>query len=167
MLTVLDGGHPLQFSFDDLLKYHGSGSPGGVAHAYQVMQRAFAYLCPNIPPIRQDIRIETSFAGPGARDAFEMVTRGVTGGRYTVDPAYGTRFGDVGHRNRYVFCLFHQDKTVTLMLRPGLVREEFLALGAKQNRSYDEEIHLAWLKREMTERLMKLHASAVYDIIEG
>jgi len=56
---------------------------------------------------------------------------------------------------------------VELMIRPGMVREEFLELGGKQNRSNDEEIHLAWLKLEMTERLMKLHPSAVYDITEG
>jgi len=167
MLTVLDNGRPHVFTFDEMLNYHGPVAPGGVAHAYKVMERAFARLCPHIPPTRQNIRIETSFGGPGARDAFEVVTRVVTGDRYTVDPAYGAPFTDVGHRNRYVFRIFHGDDMVTLMLRKGLVREEFLAFSAKKDRSADENIHLAWLKDEMTARLMKLHASAVYDIIEG
>ena len=167
MLTVLDGGRPFNFSFDEMLKYHGPVAPGGVAHAYKVMQRAFGHLCPHVPPTRQSIRFETSFAGPGARDAFEMVTRAVTGGRYDVDAAYGAAFADVGHRNRYVFRVFHGDDKVTLMLREGLVREEFLELGAKQGRNADENIHLAWLKDEMTARLMSLDASAVYDIVEG
>lgn len=167
MLTVLDGGRPFNFSFDEMLKYHGPVAPGGVAHAYKVMQRAFDHLCPNVPPTRQNIRFETSFGGPGARDAFEMVTRAVTSGRYDVDPKYGAAFTDVGHRNRYVFRVFHGADMVTLMLREGLVREEFLALGAKQGRSSDENIHLAWLKDEMTARLMGLHSSAVYDIIQG
>ena len=167
MITVLDNGQPHAFTFNEMLKYHGPGSPGGVAHAYLVMRRAFARLCPEIPPTRQNIRIETCFTGPGARDGFEMVTRAVTGGRYIVDPVYGQPYPDVGSRNRYVFRVFHGDDMVELMIRPGMVREEFLELGGKQNRSNDEEIHLAWLKLEMTERLMKLHPSAVYDIIEG
>lgn len=167
MIIVLDNGRPFSFSFDDMLAYHGPVAPGGVAHAYKVLERAFAYLCPQIPPDRAAIRIETSFAGPGARDAFEMVTRVVTGGRYLVDPAIGAPFADVGYRNRYVFRVFHGDDRVLLMLREGLVREEFLALAARKDRSGDDDIHLAWLKDEMTARLMKLHASAVYDIVEG
>lgn len=166
MITVLDGGRLHSFSFDEMLKYHGPVAPGGVAHACKVMERAFAHLCPFNPPTRRDIRIETSFGGPGARDAFEMVTRVVTGDRYTVDPEYGAPFSDVGHRNRYVFRVFHGADMVTLMLRPGLVREEFLTLGAKKDRSADENIQLSWLKDEMTARLMKLHATAVYDVVE-
>lgn len=167
MIAVLDNGRPLEFSFDDMLKYHGPGSPGGVAHAYLVMRRAFARLCPETPPIRQDIRIETCFKGPGARDGFEMVTRAVTSGRYIVNPVNPKHYPDVGSCSRYVFRVFHGDDMVELMIRPGMVREEFLELGGKQNRSNDEEIHLAWLKDEMTKRLMKLHPSAVYDIIGG
>jgi hypothetical protein len=166
MITVLDGGRPHDFSFDEMLKYHGPVAPGGVAHAYKVLERAFGVLSPLSPPKRREIRFETSFGGPGARDAFEMVTRAVTGDRYLVDPKIGATYTDVGHRNRYVFKVFHGDDQVTLMLRPGLVREEFLALGAKKDRSADENIHLAWLKDEMTARLMKLHATAVYDVID-
>ena len=43
-ITVLEKGQKLEFSFEDLLKYHGVGYPGGVAHAFQVMQRAFPQL---------------------------------------------------------------------------------------------------------------------------
>lgn len=166
MLTVLDDGRPLNFTFDDMLKYHGALAPGGVAHAYKVMERAFLHLSPQTPPTRKDIRLETSFGGPGARDGFEMVTRVVTGDRYNVDPIFGEPYTDVGFRSRYVFRVFHGDDNVTLMLREGMVREEYLSLGAKKNRTSDENIHLAWLKDEMAKRLMSFHASAVYDIIE-
>lgn len=167
MLTVIDGGRPHGFTFDEMLKYHGPLAPGGVAHAYKVMERAFAVLCPLIPPTRRNIRIETSFGGPGARDAIEMVTRAVTGERYTVDSDFGLPFAEAGYRSRYVFRVFHGSEKVTLLLRPGLVREEFLELAAKKDRSSDENIHLAWLKDEMAGRLMELHASAVYDIVES
>lgn len=165
MITVIDRGRPHGFTFDDILKYHGPLAPGGVAHAYKVMERAFPALNSGMPLERRDIRIETSFAGPGARDAFEMVTRAVTGERYRVDPDVGTAFASEGYRQRYVFRLSYGDRVATAILRSGHVRDEFLALGAKKDRSKDEEIHLAWLKEEMTERLMKLDSIAVYDLI--
>ena len=36
---------------------------------------------------RREIVVETAFGGPGARDAFELVTRAVTGDRFRVDAA--------------------------------------------------------------------------------
>jgi hypothetical protein len=35
---------------------------------------------------RREITLDTAFRGPGGRDAFEMVTRGVTEDRYVIDP---------------------------------------------------------------------------------
>ena len=81
-LVVLDQGEPVSISFDDLLKYHGRSSIAGVAHAFKAMERAFPLLSPGGPPERHDITVESGFPGGGARDAFEMVTRAVTGDRY-------------------------------------------------------------------------------------
>jgi hypothetical protein len=36
---------------------------------------------------RREIGFETAFGGPGARDAFEMITRAVTGDRFPIDAA--------------------------------------------------------------------------------
>lgn len=166
MITVIDGGRPHSFTFDDILNYHGPLAPGGVAHAYKVMERLFPALNGGGPIERRKIQIETSFAGPGARDAFEMVTRTVTGDRYRVASEVGAPFADVGYRQRYVFRATYGEVSATVILRPGHVRDEFLALGAVKNRSKDEEIHLAWLKQEMADRLMKLDATAVYDLVE-
>ena len=33
-IKVLEKGHELEYSFDDLLNYHGVDYPGGVAHAF-------------------------------------------------------------------------------------------------------------------------------------
>ena len=41
-LEVIDHGERLSFSFEDLMRYHGSGSPGGVAHGFKVLERALA-----------------------------------------------------------------------------------------------------------------------------
>jgi hypothetical protein len=40
MLEVRDHGDLLRFTFDDLVKYAGRSSIGGVAHGYKVMERA-------------------------------------------------------------------------------------------------------------------------------
>ena len=84
-LVVLDRGTRLEFGFDDLMRYHGPGSPGGVAHAYKVLERALPLLGED-PPERREVEVATAFGGPGARDGFELVLRAVTEGRYTVDP---------------------------------------------------------------------------------
>ena len=77
-LTVLDSDHTIEFSFEDLISYHGPGSPGGVAHAFKAMERGLRLLDPADPPERREITVTTAFGGPGARDAFECVTRAVT-----------------------------------------------------------------------------------------
>ena len=86
-VVVAEGGRPLSYGYDDLLAYHGFGFPGGVAHAFKVMELVFPLLSPAEPPERREISIATPFRGPGGRDGFEMVTRCVTDGRYAVDPA--------------------------------------------------------------------------------
>ena len=84
-IEVTERGQTIAYSFEDMMKYHGPGSPGGVAQAFKVMERAFPVLSPDEPPQRREISIRTSFGGPGARDGFEAVTRALTGDRYTVD----------------------------------------------------------------------------------
>jgi hypothetical protein len=161
-VTVLENGVPISFSFADLIKYHGFGFPGGVAHAFKVMQRAFPLLDDGRPPERRELVLETMFAGPGARDAFEMVTRMATSGRYTVQPR--PSHADPLHdwMKRYVFTWSYRGKTVEIAIRPGHVREEFLLLGAKTVRSEADEARLAELKTEMADRLMSTPAEAIY-----
>src|SRR5271155_6175798 len=86
-ILVQELGQLLEFSYTDMLCYAGPHSPAGVASAFKAMQRAFAALSGNQPPQRRSIVVRTAFDGPGARDGFEAVTRAVTDGRYTVDPA--------------------------------------------------------------------------------
>ncbi|WP_258557645.1 hypothetical protein [Rhodococcus sp. AG1013] len=81
-LEVAELGTPITVSFDDLMKYHGPNAPGGVAHAFKVLERALPLLDPEGPAERREVEIATAHGGPGVRDAFEMVTRAVTGGRY-------------------------------------------------------------------------------------
>lgn len=164
-LEVRDHGDVLRISFDDMVKYHGRQYVGGVAHVFKVMERAFGLLSPDEPPDRARLSIATAFPGPGGRDGFEMVTRAVTGGRYTVDSALGppdTLKSPVG---RYFFRVAYGAASVDLVLRPGIVREEFVTLAGKAAREQLDDTdaqRLRVLKQEMADRLMNLPADAVY-----
>ncbi len=80
-IVVADRGEHIAFSFQDMLKYHGPGSPGGVAHAFKVLHRALGSLGRDGPLQRRELTVHTAFAGPCARDGFELVTRAVTESR--------------------------------------------------------------------------------------
>jgi hypothetical protein len=162
-ISVNEGGRRLDYTYADLMHYHGFGFPGGVAHAFKVMERALPLLSPNEPPERREIEIRTAFRGPGGRDAFEMVTRGLTEGRYTVDPALERpERGET--LARYVFQLTYRGRTIDLQIRDGIVRDEFIALGRKPERTAEEEERLAWLKQEMADRLLALPADQIYEL---
>jgi hypothetical protein len=165
-IDVLDGGRLLQFGLADLMRYHGPGFPGGVAHGFTVMRRAWPLLDPSGAPVRREIRLETAFPGPGARDAFELVTRAVTEARYAVRPEMERpELGRV--RARYVFRWSYRDRTVTLQIREGFVTDEFITLARTPNRSAAQEAHLAVLKQEMADRLLAVPPDEVYDVTEA
>lgn len=162
-LAVLDGGQRIDFSFDDLMRYHGPGSPGGVAHAFKVLERAFALLAPDEPPQRSGITIRTAFGGPGARDGIELVTRAVTQDRFTVDPALA-RPERGRELERFAFEVGYRDGTVTLLLRDGFVSAEFIDLARADARSAEQDARLTVLKAEMAERIMGSAATDVYYV---
>jgi|SRR5215207_5949436 len=161
-IEVLDRGARLTFSFDDILKYHGPRSPGGAAHAFKVLQRALPLLAPHGPCERREIIVETAFGGPGARDAFEMVTRAVTDDRFRVDA--GLARPERGRAlERFVFRLGYRDRWTTLALRDGFVTDEFIDLARNEGRTAEQERRLDVLKGEMAGRVMARPAHEVYD----
>lgn len=164
-IAVHEDGQELTFSFADLTRYHGFGFPGGVAHAFKVMQRALPLLDAGRPVERREISIRTPFKGPGARDGFEMVTRATSEGHYTIDDSLLAL--DRGEFLKgYVFVLTYRDKTLKLTIREGIVREEFILLGRKPDRTDDENERLAALKLDMADRLLSLPSEQAYDVAE-
>jgi hypothetical protein len=162
-LPVRDRGRRLAFTIDDLMRYHGPASPGGVAHAFKVLERALPLLAPGDLAERREIRVRTAFGGPGARDGFELVTRAVTEGRYVVDPALA-RPERGRAMERFVFALSYRERAVTLIVRDGFVTEQFIDLARTEPRSAAQERLLDRLKLEMAERVLGAPAEAVYDL---
>jgi hypothetical protein len=166
-LAVLDQGESISISFDDVLKYHGRSSIAGVAHAFKAMERAFPLLSPGQPPERYDITVESGFPGGGARDAFEMVTRAVTGDRYRLasgsSAAAAAAKAPEAPGGHFFFRLGCRGTVVDLVLRPGLIADEFLQLACRDAPTPAEAARAQQLKEEMAERLLSLPATEVYD----
>lgn len=162
ILAVLDQGATISISFDDVLKYHGRSSIAGVAHAFKAMERAFPLLSPGGPPERHDITVESGFPGGGARDAFEMVTRAVTGDRYRLAPEPAGVEAPQAPGGRFFFRLGYRGTVVDLVARPGLVPEEFLQLACREAPTPAEAVRAQELKEEMAARLLSLPAGEVY-----
>jgi hypothetical protein len=161
MVEVTERGRTLAFSFEDVLKYHGGGSPGGAAIAFKALAFALPLLDPSAPPERREIVIETPFKGPGARDAFEGVTRAVSDGRYRIDPAL-ERPDLGGARERFVFRFSYRDRTATLVLRDGFVTDEFIDLARTDPHDAAQEERMDALKADLAERVMS--SDEVFDL---
>ena len=162
-IVVLDHGREVSFSFAEMVNYQGGSSPGGVAHAFKVLERALPLLDTAGRVERREILIETAFGGPGARDGFELVTRAVSDGRFTVDgtlarPEYGRA------RERFVFRLRYREHAVILTLREGFVSEQFIELTRQASRTAEEERRLTAMKADMAGRVMSVSAADVYDL---
>jgi len=165
-IVVRDQEQAIAFSFADLMRYHGPGSPGGVAHAFKVLERALPLLEPDGIAQRRELIVHTAFGGPGARDAFELVTRAVTEDRYVVDPRL-ERAERGRALARFVFRLGYREREVTLALREGYVSDEFIDLARTPDRSPAQESRLTTLKQEMAELVMSTPAVEVYDVTGG
>jgi hypothetical protein len=162
-LQVEDGGTTIAFTFDDMMRYHGPHSPAGVAMAFKVLQRAFGELSPGVAPPRRSVVVRTAFRGPGARDGFEVVTRGVSEGRYTVDRSLLR--GDRGRLlEDFVFEVAIGDRAATLVLRDGFVTDEFIDLARTENRTAEQERRLAELKAGLAGLVMSADAADVFDL---
>lgn len=164
-LLVLDHGHPIEFALSDIAKYHGTGSPGGVALAFKAMQRALPLLVLDEAPERREITVRTAFAGPGARDAFECVLRAVTEDRYLVDPSL-ERADLPSTRSRFVFAFAYRERVVTLTVRTGIVASEFIELLASE-RTAAGEARLTELKRELADRVTATAPADAFDAVES
>ncbi|MDP9071607.1 MAG: hypothetical protein M3N68_10090 [Actinomycetota bacterium] len=162
-IEVQEQGASVAFSFQEMLRYSGPGSPGGVALGLKMMERAFALLEPDGSVERREVVVDTAFRGPGARDACELVTRGLTESRYVVDPALERpERGDT--LRTFAFRVSYRDRTVSLLLREGFVTDEFVRLAQASDLTGEEQQHFAEMKQALASHLMATDAADVFDV---
>ena len=165
-IEVRENDQAFSISYEEIMKYHGTGFPGGVAYALKVMQRVFPLLDGGRPPERREIDIETAFTGKGGRDAFEMVTRCVTDGRYHVDPAMPEARGAVESPDGYYYFRFrYRGKTVTGTLLPAFGHEEFNRISRKTEKTPQDIQTLAKMRLDLAKRIMKASPEEAYEIV--
>lgn len=163
MLDLTDQGRSLTFRLEDLMRYHGPGSPAGVALALKTMELTFPLLGRGAALERREIAVTTPFRGPGARDAFELVTRAVTEGRYVLDatlerPERGWVL------EQFVFRVEYRGADVTAALRAGYVDEEFVTL-ARATRSPADEARFTTVKAAAAAHMLAGPAENVLEIL--
>ncbi|HVL98272.1 MAG TPA: hypothetical protein VM324_03165 [Egibacteraceae bacterium] len=162
-LEVLDHGEPVAISFDDLIKYHGRSSIAGLAHGFKALQRALPLLAGGPPPERYRIWVDSAFAGDGARDALEMVTRAVTGDRFRPAPELAPADAPRAPQGRFFFRLLYEDRIVDLKLRVGLATDEFVDRVCRGVDTPAEAEAVGRLKQDTADHLLSLPAEEVYD----
>jgi hypothetical protein len=155
-IELLEAGTAVECSFDDLLRSH--PSPAGVAIAFKALERAFPLLGGRCE--RGRLRVATAFGGPGARAAFEHAA-GAEGVR--VDPALRRPERGPG-LERFVFRITHGDAAVTLLLRDGVLSDEFTRLAFARERTAIQDVRLEVLKPEMAARVLATPAAELFDI---
>ena len=162
-IEVQEQGTALAFSFEEMLRYSGPGSPAGVALGFKMMERAYSLLEPDGLVERREVVVDTAFRGPGARDACELVTRGLTEDRYVVDPALERP--ERGHTlQTFCFRVTYRDRTVSLVLREGFVTDEFVRLAQSSDLIVEEAQHFTEMKRALANQLLATSAADVFHV---
>lgn len=167
-IIVKDGPDTIAISFNDIEKYHGQAAIAMVAVTFKALQAAFAVLSPHAPPRREDIRIISGHPGPGVRDTFEMVTRAVTRGAYTVDTARtAARLSSLANASYGFDIRIKGERRVEISLKPGILPERFFDLQDRQRRKVAtdaEREELVQLKRTIVAQVLPRPAEGLFDI---
>lgn len=168
-VRVSDRDDILTINFDNLVNYHGRAAICGLSVTYKVIQCGFEALVGDGAPDREKLSVLSAFPGPGARDAFELIGRVVTNGRYEVDktipPSEQISEAAAGS---YYFRIDHGDRSVELGVKPGVVRQEFIDLKRKQTKklaSPEDLTRLRELQFEMSERVLPQDPSEIVNVI--
>lgn len=145
-LTVADGGQPIEFTIQDAFNYHGYDAVGGVVLGFRLLQRAIASLTGKGALLeRRELSLLTAFPGMGARDCFELVSRMVSEGRFTLDVDYVHPAAHRGIAGSFYFRFDYRGESVELSPVEGQPPESFLAMGrASKQADAGEENLRGW-----------------------
>ena len=167
-ITVLDNGRPITFTIRNVLDYHGYDAVGGSVLGFRLLQRALAILSPEGLPERRELHLFTNFPGLGARDAFELVCRVVTGGRFTLDKDFVDPRTPEGVTGGVYFRFSYGDRVVELAPIEGQPSPRFIAAGrASKKPDADEAVFHEWktVKYELANLLLGADASSVIRVL--
>lgn len=135
LLTVAEAGLPVTFHMMDAINFHGLDSIGGVVLGVRLLQRAAAELSPHGLVERRELSLFTSFPGLGARDAFELVARMASEGRFHLDTAFEDVRAPEGVAGRFYFRFMYRGLSVALVPPAGIPDANFVRLGRESKKA--------------------------------
>jgi hypothetical protein len=164
-IRIRDEAGEMEFTYGEILKYHGRDFYGGVALAFKVLKLAFNRLAGDEPPHRNEIRLVVGFDPPGVVDALEFITRALTRRRLILDP--DPQKGPESVFGRYYFEVHLGNRFLRLWLRSGLLPEGFTLLARKAfaGIATPEEIS-RWkgFKQQIGHDLMAMHPEEIMEV---
>lgn len=170
-LSIADQDGPLEIGFEDLKKFHGTRSICGLSVGFTILSAAWPHLSAGQPLPRDTIEIETGFPGPGARDAFEMVTRAVSREAYHIRTGIspGPQIAEAA-KGAYWFRVSSGGKAVEFGLKPEVVPAEFVARRRKilaGSADADEAARFRSLQKEFSTRLLTMDPAEAVNRLDG
>jgi len=168
-LSFKDIDGPIEISFDDLKKYHGTRSLCGLSVGYTVLGAAWASLSDGEPLERDDITVETAFGGPGARDAVEMVTRAVSRDAFQIvsDKQPDAQIAEAA-KGAYWYRITAKGRAVELGLKQDILPKDFIRLRRillAGNATAEEAATFRGLQRELSNRLLSMDPSSAFNVL--
>lgn len=168
-LSFKDVDGPIEISFDDVKKYHGTRSLCGLSVGYTVMGAAWSSLSDGEPLDRDDITVETAFGGPGARDAVEMITRAVSRQAFQVvtNKQPDDQIAEAA-KGAYWYRITANGKSVELGLKEDLLPKDFIRLRRKLlagDATAEEAKTFRGLQRELSSRLLSMDPLSAFNVL--
>ena len=168
-LAYKDVDGPIEISFDDVKKYHGTRSLCGLTVGYTVLGAAWASLSDGEPLDRNDITVETAFGGPGARDAVEMVTRAVSREAFALvsDKQPDENIAEAA-KGAYWYKITARGRAVELGLKQDILPKDFIRLRRKSlagEASAEEMETFRDLQIELSNRLLSMDPLSAFNVL--
>lgn len=168
-LTIQDIDGPIEITFSDLKKYHGTRSLCGLTVGFTVLRAAWASLSDGEPLDRNDITVATAFPGPGARDAVEMVTRAISREAFEIVPGKlpDHQIAEAA-KGAYWYRITAHGKAVELGLKQDVLPDDFIRLRRKLlagNASAKETEAFRNLQFELSNRLLAMDPLDAFNVL--
>lgn len=168
-LTIQDIDGPIEITFDDLKKFHGTRSLCGLTVGFTVLRAAWASLSDGEPLDRNDISVATAFPGPGARDAVEMVTRAVSREAFKVvnDKQPNDKIAEAA-KGAYWYRIEAKGRAIEFGLKQGILPDDFLRLRRKLlagDAEASEEKAFRALQFELSNRLLSMNPLDAFNVL--
>jgi hypothetical protein len=131
VIEMRQGQDIFPYTLSATIAFHGLESIGGVVLGFRLIQAALQNSTQQQLIDRQTLNILSAFPGPGARDAFEYLSRCVSQQRFQCDTALNHPQAQKGFEGCFYFRITVADEVFELAPVAGQPPESFFAAGRR------------------------------------